>query len=161
VKELNSYSEQSPSGRGIRIFARGTLPQGGRRKPRIEIYDRARFLTVTGRRLEGVPATIEERSDEIAAFHARVFVVKPRALASNSRHVAVVERADDKLIERAMASRDDNIFRRLWGGDLSLAGGDHSRADLMLCNRLAFWCGPDHDRVDRLFRRSGLFRDKW
>jgi hypothetical protein len=26
---------------------------------------------------------------------------------------------------------------------------------------LAFWCGPDEERIDRLFRKSKLYRDKW
>jgi primase-polymerase (primpol)-like protein len=26
---------------------------------------------------------------------------------------------------------------------------------------LMFWCSGDLDRVDRLFRQSGLMRDKW
>jgi len=51
---LDSYTEVSPSGEGIRIFTRGTLPSGGNRKGTIEVYDRARYLTVTG----GVSATL-------------------------------------------------------------------------------------------------------
>jgi hypothetical protein len=39
--------------------------------------------------------------------------------------------------------------------------GDHSRADLKLCDELARWCGPDPERIDRLFRESGLMREKW
>jgi hypothetical protein len=39
--------------------------------------------------------------------------------------------------------------------------GDHSQADLALCNELAKWCGPDHARIDALFRESGLYRGKW
>ncbi|MBM3271540.1 MAG: DUF3987 domain-containing protein, partial [Candidatus Sericytochromatia bacterium] len=33
--------------------------------------------------------------------------------------------------------------------------------DLALCSHLAFWTGPDPARIDRLFRQSGLMRDKW
>jgi primase-polymerase (primpol)-like protein len=48
IKEIDSYTEVSPSGAGIRIFARGKLPPKGRKKGRIEMYDSGRFLTVTG-----------------------------------------------------------------------------------------------------------------
>lgn len=48
VKRLNSYTEITPSGRGLRIFVKGKLPPGGRRKGSIEMYDSKRFLTVTG-----------------------------------------------------------------------------------------------------------------
>ncbi len=52
VKEIDSYAEISPSGCGIRIFARGTLPPKGRKKGRVEMYAVGRFLTVTGVHLE-------------------------------------------------------------------------------------------------------------
>jgi primase-polymerase (primpol)-like protein len=52
-------------------------------------------------------------------------------------------------------------FTRLWAGNLSDYGDDHSRADAALCCMLPFWSGGDSDRIDRLFRRSGLMRDKW
>ncbi|PLS86750.1 MAG: hypothetical protein CYG60_05595 [Actinobacteria bacterium] len=48
----------------------------------------------------------------------------------------------------------------MWGGDTSGYDGDDSRADLALCSMLAFWTGDEH-QLDRLFRRSGLYREKW
>src|SRR5215218_6627247 len=36
-----------------------------------------------------------------------------------------------------------------------------SEADLALCSRLAFWTSGDSDRIDKLFRQSGLYRPKW
>ena len=38
---------------------------------------------------------------------------------------------------------------------------DHSRADAALCRMLSYWTGADPTRIDRLFRMSGLMRDKW
>lgn len=52
VREIASYTEVSPSGTGIRIFARGKLPPKGRKKGRVEMYDSGRFLTVTGAHVE-------------------------------------------------------------------------------------------------------------
>lgn len=55
----------------------------------------------------------------------------------------------------------------LWSGNWRALGYDsQSNADLALCSIIAFWCNredpaPDPDRIDRLFRRSGLMRDKW
>ena len=37
----------------------------------------------------------------------------------------------------------------------------HSEADIALCNALAWWTNGDAERVDRLFRQSGLMRQKW
>jgi len=38
---------------------------------------------------------------------------------------------------------------------------DASAADASLLSHLAFWTGKDCERMDRLFRLSGLMRDKW
>lgn len=38
---------------------------------------------------------------------------------------------------------------------------DHSSADMALMSHLAFWTGRDMPRMDRLFRRSALMRDKY
>lgn len=43
-----AYCEYSPSGTGLRLFMRGKLPGTGRKSGALEIYDNARFLTVTG-----------------------------------------------------------------------------------------------------------------
>lgn len=40
-------------------------------------------------------------------------------------------------------------------------GFDHSSADAALMSHLAFWTGKDMARMDRLFRRSALMRDKY
>ena len=51
---LNGYAEVSPSGRGIKIWVRGSLVGGGRRASRVtgfkelEVYDKRRYFTVTG-----------------------------------------------------------------------------------------------------------------
>ena len=32
---------------------------------------------------------------------------------------------------------------------------------MALCMKLAFWSGQDKEQMDRIFRTSGLFREKW
>ena len=75
VERLNSYTEITPSGRGLRIFALGQLPhqRHGRRKGQLEVYAAKRYVTVTGRRFPGTPATIEDRQDEINEVFERYF----------------------------------------------------------------------------------------
>ena len=46
------YCERSPSGKGLRLFMFGSLPEGGRKTENLEIYDNLRFLTVTGRMIK-------------------------------------------------------------------------------------------------------------
>jgi putative DNA primase/helicase len=49
---VDNYSEQSPSGRGVKIWCRAKAPRCGKWSVEggaIEIYDRTRYFTVTGR----------------------------------------------------------------------------------------------------------------
>jgi putative DNA primase/helicase len=71
--ELDSYAEASPSGTGLKVFLRGELPSGRRRKGSIEMYDRERFFTTTGHRLADFPATVNERQEALSLLHPRVF----------------------------------------------------------------------------------------
>ena len=68
---------------------------------------------------------------------------------------------DNEIIEKATRSKNGVEFPSLWRGDTSKYNGDESRADLALCNILAFWSGCDSSTIDRLFRQSGLMREKW
>jgi primase-polymerase (primpol)-like protein len=168
VGELDSYAEASPSGAGLKVFVRGDLPSGRRRKGAIEMYDRGRFFTTTGHHLAGVSATVNDRQAELTRLHRRVFgpEKKPRGekLAAEV-FSAGMDLSDSDLLVRAMHAANGEKFERLWAGDTrEYATSDNegrSEADLALCSLLAFWCGPDEERIDRLFRQSGLYRPKW
>jgi primase-polymerase (primpol)-like protein len=75
---------------------------------------------------------------------------------------------DDLLlvIEAACTAANAEKFNRLMEGDLSYHDGDDSRADEALCTMLAYWCWhtlrkKSKEIVDRLFRLSKLYREKW
>ncbi len=71
VQRLNSYTEISPSGRGVKIYLRGTLPKGRRawHDRGIEMYDGGRYFCVTGRHVTGTPGDIMSRQDELTSLH--------------------------------------------------------------------------------------------
>jgi putative DNA primase/helicase len=48
VARLDSYTEKSPSGTGLRVVVRAKLPPRDRRIGHIEMYDSARFVSITG-----------------------------------------------------------------------------------------------------------------
>jgi primase-polymerase (primpol)-like protein len=125
------------------------------------MYDAGRFFTVTGRHLEGTPATVEDRQKELEALHAEVF--PPKAASRPPRSRAVRCSANDAvLLAKARSARNGRKFMDLfYRGDVSAYNGDDSAADLALCGLLAFWCGPDQEWIDRLFRQSALMREKW
>jgi putative DNA primase/helicase len=167
VTALESYTEITPSGQGLRVWLRGRLPGSGRNRRglgpdgagAIELYDRARFFTVTGHHLAGTRDTIEVRQAELDWLLA-THLPEPVRSAVPPPPSRPVDLDDRELVERASAARNGARFSALWKGDAS-AYPSHSEADFALCASLAFWTGRDPIRMDRLFRASGLGRPKW
>jgi hypothetical protein len=160
---LNSYSEYSPSGTGIHVIIRGSVPGGkGRKSKEVEIYDRGRFFTMTGDRVPDTPTTVEDGQAGLNTLYAEVFgdpSARPEAAASPPQvSPALAAMTDDELWEAMFASKSGPAIRALYEGG---AGLNPSAADMALCNHLAFWTGKDPVRMDQMFRRSGLYREKW
>ncbi|QOJ16785.1 MAG: hypothetical protein HRU76_03940 [Phycisphaeraceae bacterium] len=168
IESLNSYTEISPSGRGVKVFIAGRKPQGVGCKSKAiagfketEVYDQERFFTATGQHLAGTPEGVEERQDALDVLCARLWPKKRKPHLNGTVAAGGFDGDDETLIERASAAKNGGRFAKLWAGDMSLHADDHSAADQALCNLLAFWTVKDAVRMDRLFRRSGLFREKW
>jgi len=68
---------------------------------------------------------------------------------------------DDEIIRLARASKDGAAFSALWAGQWQGKFPSQSEADYSLCKKLAFWTARDEAQVDRMFRSSGLMREKW
>jgi hypothetical protein len=163
ISRLNSYAEPSPSGTGVHILIRADMLLDGRRTTGIEVYSNKRYLTATGEHLEGTPRTIEERQAEFDGLYLELFggdlpADRPRAIAVGS----LLAGSDDDVVRRASAAANGQKFAALHSGAWESAGyGSQSEAELAYCRLLAFWVGADPGRVDRIFRSSGLMRDKW
>jgi len=156
IFRLNSYTKFSPSGTGLRILLKGMLPPNGRKKDAIEMYDSGRYLTITGHHRAGLSHTIENRAEEIQAFPQRVFV-KPQVVKQRRENISTV--SDGELLEKAFRARNGAKVKALYTGSVD-AYSSHSSADLALCTELAFY-SSDQSQIDRLFRASGLYREKW
>jgi KaiC/GvpD/RAD55 family RecA-like ATPase len=81
IVDFASYTEVSPSGTGVKIFALATKPTwcgskaavqadrlAGDKEPAVEIYDKGRYFAVTGQRLRGLPVEPQERQDVVERF---------------------------------------------------------------------------------------------
>jgi len=157
MRLLNTYAEVSPSGEGLHLWALGRLPEGRRRRKGVEMYNSRRFITITGNHLAGTPTDLQERTQQLADLHRRVFAEPAHTL----KVTAPVDLSDEVLIQRAMTARDGAKFRALWNGDTT-GYPSQSEADLALCRLLAFWCGNNPERIERLFSQSALGkREKW
>jgi primase-polymerase (primpol)-like protein len=160
IKRFRSYAELSPSGDGVHVVIKAKLPGKGRRSGKIEVYDCGRYFTMTGDHIPDTPFAIHDGQCPLEQLSLELF--SSPAPEVTARYLTDrTPLSDDELIVRAASARNGDRFKRLWAGETSDYENDHSRADLALCRILAFWCGGDADRIDRLFRRSGLMREKW
>ena len=181
ITELDSYTERSQSGYGIHIICYGSLPKGRRRKGNVEMYDSYRFFAFTGNVMNAKP--IENRESEIiplwekyvddskeiaqqqANYSSSYNLYNPtnryNFLNYDSDYKIEQKLADDELIRKACDSKNGIEFAYLYKGDITSYANDHSAADMAFCQMLAFWCNRDKQKMDRIFRTSGLMRPKW
>ena len=169
IDKLSSYTERSPSGNGAHVIVEGNLRSSRNRTSatgwggRLEVYDHDRYFTFTGDHVHGTPLVVEPRQVELdqvasAALPPESVRKRPPRPANAS---PLLDLDDEQLLERARRAKNGEKFKRLFD-DGNLTGyASPSEADLALVAILAFWTGGDFDRIDRLYRRSGLFRDKW
>lgn len=70
VQRANSWTEISPSGGGLHIFVRGTVPDA-LKGDQIEVYSTARYIAVTGHRWPGTPDDVREAQRYLDALYAK------------------------------------------------------------------------------------------
>lgn len=184
LNKVRSYTEISPSGKGLHIIAKCGEPFSGAgiNKPEIEIYQSGRFFTVTGRRYDDTSEIIAYCTKEILGIYNSFSGILNNALSVNTSLNVTLKgmsasqdnkalnancatsnatgMSDSELLDKARASKGGARFEALWRGDCN-GYKSQSEADLALCSSLAFWAADDPGRMDRLFRQSGLYREKW
>ena len=167
LDRLNSYAEVSPSGTGVKIIVVAQHPGEGFKKDlkngrAYEMYDAARYFTVTGDILPGSPRSVAERNGEFQALHREVFAKNDtKKTAKPTRQNAALP-GDAELLDKARGSKSGGKFSALYDQGWEAAGyPDWSSADFALCGMLSFWAGGDGGRIDSLFRGSALMRPKW
>lgn len=155
IGNLGSYSELSQSGNGIHIICKGDLPEGARRKGNVEMYQNGRYFIMTGNSISK-NNKIEERTDEIRYLHSKYLQSDFKEVSNN-----VSDISDTELLAKIRNSQQGDAFERLFAGKWEGFYTSQSEADLAFANMLAFWTAGDINRMDKIFRQSGLFRPKW
>ena len=159
VETLQSYAEFSKSGAGIHIICKGELPQGARRKGNVEMYSTGRYFITTGNLYNDKYNKIKNCTETIKILHSKYL---PSSVPKTEvRKQAVIELEDFEIIDKARHCKSGALFNMLYSGQWEGLYPSQSEADLVLCNHLAFWTGRNSVQMDRIFRTSGLMREKW
>lgn len=162
VNALQSYAELSQSGNGVHIICRGRLPEGGRRRGNVEMYDSGRFFVMTGNYCSEY-IDISECTEKIKPLYEKYLggnVNSSLQNVSSRIQNSSISMDVQTIVDKALNSANGEKFRRLYSGDFS-DYGSQSEADMAFCNILAFWCGGDAEKMDAIYRISGLMREKW
>jgi primase-polymerase (primpol)-like protein len=152
---LNSYSEVSPSGLGVHIIVKAVLPDAGRRRNKVEIYDTERFFTITGDDLNFKPIADRQKEVEVlySSLGAEIYVP-----TFNPGEAQVFD--DATILRQASLASNGDKFTRLFAGLWQADYPSQSEADFSLINILAFYT-KNKEQIVRLFLQSGLGkRDK-
>ena len=162
IATLNSYTEISPSGHGIRILLACAEFRENLRQLQIELYSRQRYMTITGHHLAGTPPQITTIPlDQLTALLPRPIVAPQPAqtmLSQPNRYPV----GEHELWERIfMHDKYGAYHLRRFQGNVSLDGGDHSLTVIRLLNCLARWTHGDAVRMRAMILMSSLANAKW
>ena len=167
VSLMHSYTEYSPSGNGLHIlFHADGFQYDTKRyyimnhKAGLEVYvagTTKKYVTLTGNVCENYE--FGDRTKELQILLNR-FMRRPETDAGNAINAVNSDLGEEELWNLAKSSKNSAAFTALFSGS-QMGYSSQSEADMALCRHLAFWTGKDAQKMDALFRKSGLMRDKW
>lgn len=170
IETVQSYTELSPSGTGIHILCKGALPEGRKRRGAVEMYSTLRYFTVTGNQF-GLEYPFSDCTERVAVMHRKYLGEEETAAGAQKAALTMpagrgtnADMSVDAILRRMFDSKHGQKLQDLYNGSWERYGigdGSQSSADQAFCNTLAFWCRCDAALMDAIFRRSGLYRQKW
>ena len=174
----NSYTEYSPSGNRIHIL--GTCDSGklpivyDEKKKRdvisgeyyqknphneVELYVGSitnRFATFTGNVINDLPLT-----EGTVAVLGTLQEDMKRPVKGKDKQTEPTEQMMFDVVAELRKQKNGEKFCKLYdAGDVS-DYGSQSEADAALCAMIAFRVGADAEAIEKVFRESKLYRDKW
>lgn len=183
IAEAQSYTEISPSGRGLHVYFKlapgqtvnlvhkRTPVSALKDFPAVEVYEDGRFFTVTNSPFQGLEYDLRTvTAEELIALLG--ILGYPWQSEEEKKQTEIAERraaegvpnedyispfdTDEKLIRAMFISRNGDSIRELYNGDISRYSDDASKADMAMCAHLAFWCGKNKERMRRIWLASPL-----
>jgi putative DNA primase/helicase len=184
IDALSSYTEYTPSNSGLRIWVRGTLPTGDRvfnldpssgfgPKVKIEVFDHARYFTVTGDGYFDGASSIETRDltgvyKLLHEIRSQYPVARCEATSTSSSGTSSVEIKQAGtvittklaiLMNGTIKSQTPFIIEDARGASLEFPS--QSEADLSLATCLALKHGNNPDAIWEDYKKSSLVRETW
>lgn len=147
---FGSYSERSPSKKGLHIIVKGSIPKGKRRGT-VEVYSRERYMTMTGDVYFNSP--ILEKQELLTSLYEELGGNEKAEIFPHENQAQSIE--DVQLIEIASNASNGEKFQELLTGDWRKYYSTQSEADFALVDIIAHYT-DNHEQVIRIFRNSNL-----
>jgi putative DNA primase/helicase len=164
IEQLDSYSEYSPSGRGVHIWLRGDVGDlsGSRFRMgdlEVEVYSSKRYMTVTGNHIGGTPTGIHDTAEALIRLLGAYVQqsLSDEAPRHDMASPSSVDLVDDEVILTHLKLNADHAA--LIEGNFS-SYPSQSEAVHALIGAIARFT-RDRSQIDRLFRQTKLYSGKW
>lgn len=157
-----TYCELSPSGTGLHCFFKGELPSERKKKRSdldIELYNNARFMTVTGESIG--QSEICEVQATINNIVERYFKVEEPVKTFTIHPNRTNDLSDDEIMDIMMKSKNKDKISDLLKGNYEKYFDSPSEGVQSLLHYLAFYTSKDKGQMERLFLDYNNLTDKW
>jgi hypothetical protein len=156
VSNIESYTELSPSGTGLHIIVRGHLPKSGSRKGPVEIYEKGRYFTFTGKAIS--PQNSIAANQESLCDLQKKYISPDHSDSATAINQREFDTSDAEL-EELLKRKENEPLQRLLKGSINKYKST-SDADFAACVGL-FGVGASPSQVANVMRQSQLCRSKF
>lgn len=147
-RAFRSYAEVSPSGAGLHIITKGSVPRG-RKRAQIEVYSSLRYMTMTGNVYRDAPIFDED------VLCKMLWHEMGGATSDDNGFNAPQSQSDIEIIRRALNGANGSKFHSLHIGRWQDHYASRSEADFAYVDMLAYW-SQNREQIARLFLASPL-----
>lgn len=153
ANHFNSYTEYSPSGRGLHTLVNAKY-DGGTRVGNVEIYGTGRFFTMTGNPY-GEPRALTWRQEYVEQLVSEIEEQRQIKSGTPLDWSVPAKYNDLELFNMARGAANGDKFFNLWNGNWQQYYASQSEADFAIINILAFY-SDSPTQVRDLFMQCGL-----
>ena len=165
IKAVDSYTEISPSGHGIRILFEtdDTFVYDkekyyiNNRNIGLEIYlakATSKFVTITGNKVCG---DFKNAQDKLQYVLDKYMKRKSEVVEISKSTVLVYDINNDML---KIGLENDKVLKELWNLIPSMSSINESELDMALCSKLNYWLSNDEEKVYQAFMSSPYAQQK-
>ncbi|EVL94263.1 TPA: DNA primase [Staphylococcus aureus] len=158
-----TYCEKSPSGTGLHCFFKGELPKERKKKRSdldIELYDNARFMTMTGESI-GQREISDDQSllNNLVERYFKQEELPETFIGNNITNKSNLD--DEDVINIMLKSKQKDKISNLLQGNYEPYFDSPSEAVQSLLHYLAFYTSKDKEQMERIFLNYNNLTDKW